>query len=110
MSLQDISYLELCRPFVQRSGTFRAILVKGIMRNNFVKLCSIWTSGSGGNVIKRHFFSRVLAAPLLGGAEPLRNFGRRNHEEQFCEIILNLDRWFRRRCILKIFLIWSSGT
>ena len=25
--------------------------------------------------------------------------------EQFCEIILNLDQWFRRRCHLKIFLI-----
>ena len=35
----------------------------------------------------------------------LCNFGRRHHEEQFCEIILNLDEWFRRRCRLKIFLI-----
>ena len=40
----------------------------------------------------------------------LFNFGRRHHEEQFCEIILNLDQWSRRRCILKIFLIWSSGS
>ena len=39
----------------------------------------------------------------------LCNFGSGYHEEQFCEIILNLDQWFRRRCILKIFLIWSSG-
>ena len=37
----------------------------------------------------------------------LRNFSRRHHEEQFCEIILNLDQWFRFH--LKIFLIWSSG-
>ena len=37
----------------------------------------------------------------------LCNFGRGYHEEQFCEIILNLN--LRRRCILKIFLIWSSG-
>ena len=29
-----------------------------------------------------------------------------NYEEQFCEIILNLNQW---RCLLKIFLIWSSG-
>ena len=35
------------------------------------------------------------------------NFGRRHHEEQFCEVILNLDQWFRR-CHFKIFLIWSS--
>ena len=39
----------------------------------------------------------------------LCNFGRRHHEEQFYEIILNLDQCFRRRCILKKFLIWSSG-
>ena len=36
------------------------------------------------------------------------NFGRRHHEEQFCEIILNLDPWFSRRCRLKILLICSS--
>ena len=30
----------------------------------------------------------------------LYNFGRGFHEEQFCEIILNLDQWFRR-CSLK---------
>ena len=33
----------------------------------------------------------------------LCNFGRRHHEEHFCEITLNLDRWFRR-CCLKDFL------
>ena len=37
------------------------------------------------------------------------NHGRRHHEEQFCEIILNLDQWFER-CHLKIFLIWSFGS
>ena len=36
-------------------------------------------------------------------------FGREYYEEQFCEL-LNLDQWFRRRCLLKIFLIWSSGS
>ena len=39
----------------------------------------------------------------------LCNFGRGYYEEQFWEIILNLDQWFRRRCLIKIFLIWSSG-
>ena len=37
------------------------------------------------------------------------NFGRGYQEEQFCEIILNLAQLFRRRCVLKIFHIWSSG-
>ena len=39
--------------------------------------------------------------PLFGGAKHLCNFGRRHHEEQFCEIF-NLDQWFRRQCHLKI--------
>ena len=38
------------------------------------------------------------------------NFGRMQHEEKFCESILNLDQWFRRKCRLKIFAIWSSGS
>ena len=46
----------------------------GIIRNNSVKLFLIWTSGSGGNVFKRHFLSRGLAAPLFGGAEPFVQF------------------------------------
>ena len=33
----------------------------------------------------------------------LCNFGREYHEEQICEIILNLDLWFKR-CCLKDFL------
>ena len=40
----------------------------------------------------------------------LCNIERRHHEEQPCEIILNLDQWFRRKCSLKVFLIWSSGS
>ena len=39
----------------------------------------------------------------------LSNFGRGYYEELFCEIILNLDQWFRGRCLLTIFLICSSG-
>ena len=39
------------------------------------------------------------------------NLSIRHYEEQFCEIILNLNlnQWFRHRCLLKTFLIWSSG-
>ena len=36
-------------------------------------------------------------------------FGRGHFEDYFCEIILNFDRWFRRRCHFKTFLILSSG-
>ena len=31
----------------------------------------------------------------------LCNFGRGYPKEQFCEFVLNLDLWFRRRCHLK---------
>ena len=35
-------------------------------------------------------------------------FGRGNQEEQFCEIILNLDQWFRRYHLKKSFLeLWQ---
>ena len=37
------------------------------------------------------------------------NLGRGHHEDQFCEIVLNLDHWIRRSCHLKTFLIYSSG-
>ena len=39
----------------------------------------------------------------------LFNFGRVYQEKLFYEIILNLEKWFRRRCLLKIFLleIWQ---
>ena len=51
----------------------------------------------------------VLWQPLYSAEQNhLCNFGRRHHEEQSCEIILNLDQWFRRRW-LKIFIIKSSG-
>ena len=35
---------------------------------------------------------------MFGRAE---HFGRGHYGEHSCEIILNLDQWFRRRCRLK---------
>ena len=88
------------------SRTFYAILKKGILGNIHVKLYGIWTSGSKGDAVLRHFLSRALTGAPLCSADPnhLCNFGRRYHEEQFCEIILNLDQWFRRNCCLKVFI------
>ena len=31
-------------------------------------------------------------------------------KKKFCEIILNVDKWFLRRCCLKTFLIYNSGS
>ena len=44
------------------------------MGNIHVKLCVIWTSGSGGDVVYRHFLSGALAALSLCRAEPLVQF------------------------------------
>ena len=96
-------------PPVPWSGTICAILKGGVMGNIHVKLYEVWTSGLGGDVVKRYFLSGALAALLFSGAEPFVQFSRGYYEEQFCEIILNFDKWFRRRCLLKIFLIWGSG-
>ena len=46
-----------------------------------------------------------FGAILFSGAKTcLQYFGRGYQEELFCEIILKLDQWFRRRCLLKDFL------
>ena len=33
---------------------------------------------------------------MFSRVEPFVQFGRRHHEESFCEIILNMDQWLRR--------------
>ena len=78
-------------PFVWWCATICAILVKGIMRNNSVKLFWIWTSGLGADVVK-NILSRGLAAPVYAGADPLVQF------------------WWRvsRDTIVKLYWIWTS--
>ena len=78
------------------------------MRTISVKLFWFWTSGSGGDFIWRYFLSRALEAPFLAEQNHLCNSGRGHHKEQFCEMVLNSDQWFRR-CSLKKFLIYSYG-
>ena len=51
--------------------------------------------------------SRALAAILFNGLEPFVQFGSGYYEQESCEIILNLDKWFRRRFRLKDFLSWA---
>ena len=62
-------------PLVKWSKTIYEISIKGIMGNIHVKSYMILTIGSGGDVIERHFLSRVLAAPLFSGLEPFVQFG-----------------------------------
>ena len=81
------------------------------MRNTSVKLFRF------GPVVQEEMWFKDISIlelwrPLcLAELNHLCNFGRSHHEEQFCEIVLNLDQWFRRRCCLKIFymeLWWPS--
>ena len=37
---------------------------------------------------------------ILAERSRLGNYNERHCEEYFCEIILNLDQWFRRICCL----------
>ena len=46
---------------------------------------------------------------VKNAADPFVEFGRGYHKKQFCEIILNLDQRFRRRCHLKNFLFRDFG-
>ena len=48
---------------------------------------------------------RELWQPFCSGEQNhLCNFGIGNPEEQFCEIILNLDQWYRRCCLKDFYL------
>ena len=78
----------------------------GMVGKIHVKLYETWTSGLGDV----HRFSYLRLWRLFCSAERnhLCNFGRGNQEDQFSEIISNVDQWFRR-CHLKD-LIWSSGS
>ena len=53
---------------------------------------------------KGNFYLELWQPFCSAERDHLCNFGRGYPEEQFCEIILNLSQWFRRRCRLKDFL------
>ena len=78
--------------------------------NYWLRLPQVWF----GPVVKEEMlFKRisylVLWRPFCSAElNHLFNFGRRHHEAQSCEIILNLNRWFRKICHLKLLLIWRS--
>ena len=110
--LKNISILSSGGHGVQPILKFWSTLVEGIMRNISVKL--FWIRRRCGLKI----FLLELWRPLyLAEWNHLCNFSRGYHEVHFCEIILNLDQWFRR-CRLKYFLsgalaallFWRSQT
>ena len=76
--------------------------------NSSVKLFWIWTCGSGGDVFEKISYLELWQPSCSVERNHLCNFERGHHGEHSCEVLLNLDQWFRR-CHLKTFLIWSSG-
>ena len=103
MSFKDISYLELWPPLCSANGTICAIFVEGLWGTN------LWNYFEFDQWFKEMAFKNISYLELLWpfcSAEQnhLCNFCRRLQEEQFCEIILNLDQWFKRRCRLKCYL------
>ena len=76
----------------------------------------MWNHFEFGPVVKEEMpFKDISYLELLwplcsADRNHLCNFSRRVHEEQFCELFLILDQWFKRKCCLKVFLIWRSGS
>ena len=64
-------------PPVRWSKTIYTILKEGITGNINMNLYEIWTSGSGRNVVYRHFVSRALAAPSFSGLEPFVQYWKK---------------------------------
>ena len=99
MSFKDVSYLEPWWPFVQPSGTICANLVEGIMRTilrNYFEFRPVVQEMSFKDISYLELWRPFCSVEQ----NQLCNFNRGYQEEQFCEIILKLDQWFRR-CHLK---------
>ena len=67
----------------------------------------MWSNMEFGPVVQEMSFKDSsyleLCQPLCSmDWNHLCNFGRKHHEEQSCEIILNLDQWFRRKMLFKV--------
>ena len=103
MSSNAISHIELWRPLCLTE------------RNRLCKFgrpsrgTILWFCFESGSVVQEMSFKDIsyleLWQPLCSvERHHLCKFRRRHHEEQFWEIILNLDQWLRRRCRLHDFL------
>ena len=44
------------------------------------------------------FYLELCWLSCLAERNHLVNYGRGHYEKRFCEIILNLNQWFRKRC------------
>ena len=88
----------------QWSGTICEILVECIMRNNSVNFFLILGKWFRICCLKISYLE-LWQSSCLVQQNHLCNFERWHHEEYSCEVIWNLDQYFKRRCWLKTFLI-----
>ena len=107
MLFKDISYLELWWPFcsAERNNLCLCNFGRGYPEEQFYKYYFEF-----GPVVQEEItFERFLI--WSSGSHPVQwsrtiyaIFCKEQCEEQFCEFILYLDQWFRRRCRFNQFL------
>ena len=105
-----ISYLELWQPLC--SAERNHLCNFGIRHHEGAILWDYFEFGLviRGEMLFKDISYLELWSPFCSAeGNHLCKISRGYHEEQFCEIILSLDQWFKRTCVLKIFLIWSFG-
>ena len=98
MSFKDISYLELWQLLCSVEQINCVILVEGIMRKILLHNFEF------GPVVQDEMSFKDISylepwQPFTSAEQNhLCNFVKRHYEEQFCELIMNFDQWFRRKC------------
>ena len=107
MLFKDISYLELWWPFcsAERNNLCLCNFGGGYPEEQFCKNYFEF----GPVVQEEKTFERFLiwssCSHPVQWRNHLCNICQEQCEKQFCEFILYLDQWFRRRCRLNTFLI-----
>ena len=92
MLFKDISYLELWQPFCSAEQNHLCNFGRGCYEEQ------LWNYFEFGPMVQEMSFIRFLAAPLF--SRTCAVFRRRHHEEHFCKVILNMDQYFKNRCLL----------
>ena len=94
-------YLKICKEKIILQN-YLFYLSKEVFQHNFrqfseifVKLFWIWTSSSGGDIVKRYFLSRALMAPFI---------------QQSGTICANLVESIMRNISVKWYWIWTIGS
>ena len=102
---KDISYLEFWQPFCSVEWNQLCNISRGHYEDSSVKLFKFRAVVKEKMPFKDKSYLELWQPFCSAERNHLCNFSKRCYDEQFCEILLNLDQWLRRKCRLKIFLI-----